>query len=89
MNGVEHGTRIIQGGPDTVLEVEETPFVNGERHGTEVTRYKNGAVNEQPYVNGVQHGTETWWHSDGRRVSETVWVNGDIEESQRCVAGCD
>ena len=85
VNGVVHGMQVVQLVDGTVWE---TPWVNGERHGTRIWRSADGDVQKTPWVNGERHGTETWRGADGR-VYEAVWVNDIIEESRRCVAGCD
>ena len=64
----------------SVVGTAEIPYVNGEIHGTEITRFYSGTVGETPWVNGERHGTEILRHADGGPVDviETPWVNGEI-----------
>ena len=57
--------------------VRESPYVNGEIHGTVVERFANGTVHETPYVNGEMHGTKVSRFADGT-VRETPYVNDEM-----------
>ena len=57
----------------------ETPYVNGEKHGTEIEYREDGSVeSEVPYVNGKPHGTAILYRKDGSKKEETVYENGKI-----------
>ena len=58
-------------------DVRETPFVDGQRHGTRIYRRADGDIAETPYVNGVIHGTFNYRQADG--FSRTIpYVDGEI-----------
>ena len=63
--------------------ISETPYVNGEEHGTQVTRHGATAgplanrVTETPYVNGEIHGTKVTRDAAGNVIRETPYVNGE------------
>lgn len=73
-NGRLTGRWVLRDGDGNVIR--ETPYVNGEIHGTAVWRYANGHVGEVPWVNGKRHGTEVWRYADGHVYRETPWVEG-------------
>ena len=60
-------------------DVTETPYVNGEIHGTMVWRRKqDGDGVETPFVNGERHGTQVLRYGTGtwaETVTETPYVN--------------
>ncbi len=57
-------------------DILETPYVNGEVHGTEIRRKANGTVSEYPWVNGVLHGAYIIRDPDGWAL-ETHYVNDE------------
>ena len=54
--------------------VAEGPYVEGQRHGPWVVRYKNRNVEEGPYVEGKKHGT--WVEGPRQGLSEGPYVEG-------------
>ena len=64
---------------------EETPYVEGKLHGTEVDYHRWGDKwRETPYVNGKEHGMQVRYRGDGsvekvtlmKTVTVTVWKFG-------------
>ena len=56
---------------------EKIPYVNGKKHGTEISYYADGSkLSEITYVVGERHGTSIMYRGDGSVEKETVWENG-------------
>jgi antitoxin component YwqK of YwqJK toxin-antitoxin module len=56
---------------------EETPYVNGQRHGIEKWWYSDGQLMwETPFVHDQRHGTRKIWNRDGKLWSIEKWHRG-------------
>ena len=57
---------------------DETPRVNGERHGLYKMWHPNGQLkNEISYVHGEVHGLFKEWHKNGHQICEVPYIKGE------------
>ena len=59
-------------------------FTDGELNGDwKLTDHFEREIFTIPYRNGQRHGTATWWHPNGSKMREVVFVDGIIDGALR------